>query len=92
MRRIGRLGPWTAILPAIVVLAGCGSKPAAAPSVAIEDLPPAFVQTAKQRFPRVKFDEVFRKPDGTLEIRGREKNGKIRELQLRPDGTIIELE
>lgn len=92
MRRIVRLGSWAMILPAMVALAGCGSKPAAAPPVAIEDLPPAVVQTAKKRFPSATFTEVFRKPDGTLEIRGRERAGKIRELLIRPDGTIIELE
>ena len=92
MHRIGSLVACVAILAGIPACVGCGSRPAAAPPLTIEDLPPAFLATAKQRFPRVRFDAVFRKPDGTLEIRGREKNGKVREVQIRPDGTVVELE
>jgi len=92
MRRSARLGSWAAILPAVVALAGCWSMPAAAPPLTIEDLPPAVVQTAKKRFPGATFTEVFRKPDGTIEIRGRERAGEIRELLMRPDGTVVEVE
>ena len=78
----------------ITAIAGCGSAqpPAATVPVAFEDLPPAFVKTAKKELPGVRFDSAFRKPNGTLEIRGREKNGKVREVEIRPDGTVEEVE
>ncbi len=78
----------------MMALAGCGAaqSPAATVPVKFEDLPPAFVATAKKELPGVRFDSAFRKPNGTLEIRGREKNGKVREVEIRPDGTVEEIE
>ena len=78
----------------VTALAGCGTAepPAALQPLKLEDIPPAFVETAKKELPGVRFDSVFRKPNGTLEIRGREKNGKVREVEIRPDGTIDEVE
>lgn len=78
----------------MTALAGCGAAQPSAATVPVkfEDLPPAFVATAKKELPGVRFDSAFRKPNGTLEIRGREKNGKVREVEIRPDGTVEEIE
>lgn len=82
-----------ACLAAIAVNAGCSSRPAA-PEAAmrIEDVPPELMKIAQKELPDVKFDTVWRKPSGTLEIRGKAKNGKIREVEVRPDGSIEEVE
>lgn len=93
--------PW--LLPArlragvitfVTALAGCGAPQPSATlePLTLKDIPPAFIETAKKELPGVQFDSVFRKPNGTLEIRGREKNGKVREVEIRPDGTIEEVE
>jgi hypothetical protein len=58
----------------------------------IADVPPAFMETARKELPDVVFDEVWVKKDGTLEIRGKAMNGKVREVEIRPDGTVEEIE
>jgi hypothetical protein len=80
-------------LAAVAVTAGCSRPPAAPEAVMrIEDVPPELMKIAQQELPGVRFDSVWRKPSGTLEIRGREKNGKVREVEVRPDGSIQEVE
>lgn len=85
---------WAVTIAGTAALAGCGAPqpPAAAVPVKFEDLPPAFVETAQKELPGVRFDSAFRKSNGTLEIRGREKNGKVREVEIRPDGSVEEIE
>lgn len=50
------------------------------------------MRIAREKLPGVTFDTVWRKPSGTYEIRGKQKNGKIREVDIAPDGTIVEVE
>lgn len=73
---------------------GCSSRQAAAPPalMRIEDVPPELMKIAQKELPGVTFDTVWRKPSGTLEIRGKAKNGKVREVEVRPDGSIEEVE
>ncbi len=72
---------------------GCGEAKKAPPkTMRISDVPAAFMETARKELPNVDFDEVWVKKDGTLEIRGKAKNGKVREIKIRPDGTVEEIE
>ena len=81
------------LLPLLVaVFRSAGSRPASPRTMAIADVPPAFMETARKELPDVAFDEVWVKKDGTLEIRGKAKNGKVREVEIRPDGTVEEIE
>ena len=81
------------LLPLLVAVFRSGaSRPAPPRTMAIADVPPAFMETARKELPDVPFDEVWVKKDGTLEIRGKAKNGKIREVEIRPDGTVEEVE
>ncbi len=79
---------------AAVTLHGCGSDPAVPKKTVVElkDVPPDFMRTAKEKLPEVTFTDAFRKENGNLEIRGKEKNGKIREIGIRPDGTVADIE
>jgi len=82
-------------LVALATLAACGcgaTQPAATTTMRIEEVPPAFMETARRELPGVEFNEVWVKKDGTLEIRGRAKNGKVREVEIRPDGSVEEVE
>lgn len=72
---------------------GCGAaQPTATTTMRIDEVPPAFMETARRELPGVDFNEVWVKKDGTLEIRGRAKNGKVREVEIRPDGSVEEVE
>jgi hypothetical protein len=69
-----------------------GGKAGAPKTMRLSDVPAAFMETARKELPDVDFDEVWVKKDGTLEIRGKAKNGKVREIEIRPDGTVEEIE
>ena len=77
---------------AVAAFRSGAAKPAPPRPMVISEVPPAFMETARKALPDVAFDEVWVKKDGTLEIRGKAKNGKVREIDIRPDGTIEEIE
>lgn len=81
------------LVPLLMALFRHGAATPLTPkTIAIDDVPPAFIETARRELPGVEFNEVWVKKDGTLEIRGKAKNGKIREVEIRPDGTVEEIE
>jgi len=71
---------------------GCGKAKQELTTLRLEDVPPDLMKIAKEKLPGVAFDTVWKKPSGTFEIRGKAKNGKIREVDIRPDGTVEEVE
>ena len=83
-----------AFCAAIVLLAccGCGGGEGEKTPVKLEDVPPPAMKTAKEKLPGVNFHEAYRKKDGIYEIRGKEKSGKVREVEVKADGTFVDLE
>ncbi|MBM4020829.1 MAG: hypothetical protein FJ284_01020 [Planctomycetes bacterium] len=82
------------VAPLVVTAAGCGAGPAAPQltTLRLEDVPPELMAIARKELPGIEFDTAWRKASGTYEIRGKAKNGKIREIDVRPDGTVEEVE
>lgn len=60
--------------------------------VPLEDVPEPFVKKAKETLPQVKFDHARKLPNGNYEIRGKMRNGKVREVELNPSGEVVEIE
>ena len=83
---------WMLVFVVAASLAGCSKGKQEVTTLQLEDVPPDLMRIAKEQLPGVAFDTVWKKPSGTFEIRGKEKNGKIREVDIRPDGTIEEVE
>lgn len=81
---------WSLVL---VGLLGCGSA-GEGPKVQVkmEEVPAAAIKTAKEKVPGMTFTEAFIKKDGTYEIRGKTKTGKVREVEVKADGTFVDLE
>ena len=75
------------------ILIGCGSI-GEGPKVQVkmEEVPPAALKTAQDKLPGMVFTEAFLKKDGTYEVRGKTKTGKVREIEVKADGTFVELE
>ena len=75
------------------ILIGCGSI-GEGPKVQVkmEEVPPAALKTAQDKLPGMVFTEAFLKKDGTYEVRGKTKTGKVREVEVKADGTFVELE
>lgn len=81
---------WSLVL---VGLLGCGSA-GEGPKVQVkmEEVPAAAMKTAKEKVAGMTFTEAFIKKDGTYEIRGKTKTGKVREVEVKADGTFVDLE
>ena len=75
------------------ILIGCGSV-GEGPKVQVkmEEVPPAALKTAQAKVPGMLFTEAFLKKDGTYEIRGKTKTGKVHEVEVKADGTFVDLE
>ena len=50
------------------------------------------MRIAREKLPAVTFTDAYQKADGVFEIRGKEKTGKIREIGIRTDGTVADIE
>lgn len=50
------------------------------------------VKTAQERLPQVKFEQAVRRGDGSYEIRGRDKQGKVRDVEMNAAGQVTEVE
>jgi hypothetical protein len=74
---------------------GC-SEQAERPEMLTLDRVPAQVKEAAARtLPQVNFDSAWKaKIDGqeAYEVRGKEKGGKIREVEVTPDGKVLAVE
>jgi len=83
------------ILAAIVVslaVLGCGDNSEGAVTIRLEDVPEPAMKTARAKLPDVPFNEARRKKDGTYEVRGKDKSGKVREVEVKADGTFVDIE
>jgi hypothetical protein len=90
----------TIIAACLLVLSyGCGAGDGDGDDVAekkepipIEQVPPAVLATAKQREPGLTWFAAAKdryQGKESIEIRGRAKNGKIKELEIALDGTFL---
>ena len=77
-------------------LCGCGGKDADGEGpktvVKLEEVPEPAMKTAKEKLPGLKFHEAYLKKDGTYEVRGKDNTGKVREVEVKADGTFIQIE
>ncbi|HEX4146308.1 MAG TPA: hypothetical protein VHY91_22600 [Pirellulales bacterium] len=80
----------------LFLFAGCGSAPpAASPWTSTAEIPPDLLSVARKKLPQVKFDTARKikvKGADAFEIRGKQPNGKVREVEVLQDGTIVEVE
>lgn len=80
------------LLSAAVGLTGCGGAVEQKTAMDLKDVPPEIMKIAKEKLPDVKFDSAWREANGNYEIRGKTKSGKVREIDIRPDGTVAEMD
>ena len=80
------------VLLIVALLWGCGPGGPDKTRVDLADVPEAVMKTAREKLPDVTFTDAFRKADGVYEVRGRMKSGKIREVEVKPDGAFVEMD
>jgi hypothetical protein len=93
---------WIACAPvALALLAGCGERDEAEQfarrTITVKEVPASVLESAGKELPGVDFNEAWKnvEADGALhsyEIRGRNADGKIREVRVAADGKILEIE
>ena len=72
-------------------LAGCGGGAQPQP-IPVSQVPESMLKVAQEKLPGVKFDQAWKRPDGGYEIRGKNKQGKVRDIDLGPNGEVLEIE
>jgi hypothetical protein len=76
----------------LVLLLGCGKSHSPAQSLKPADVPSPVLKAAKERLPEVSFHKAWRSPGGSYGLRGKSKQGKLRTIQVSPEGKVIEVE
>jgi hypothetical protein len=77
----------------LVLVMGCSSKEAT-PIVPVEraEVPAAVLKAAREKMPDVEFTKIWKTPQGTYDLSGRTKRGKIHQLEISPEGKIVEVD
>jgi hypothetical protein len=82
--------PLTPLLAACL-LAGCGSAPPEK-LVPLESVPAAVLEVARTQLPDVEFKQVLQRTSDHYEVRGQDKTGKVRTINLTSTGEVLEIE
>jgi hypothetical protein len=78
------------LIAAVIAFAGCSK--AQKVSVELTDVPEKAMRTVREKMPEATLTAAWIKPDGTYEVRGKLKSGKIREVEVKADGTFVDME
>ena len=85
-------GAWALLLS---MAWGCGEEVVRIEAVPLDQLPPGSLEAAARAVPGVTFDQARRarfNGQDAFEIRGKDKRGKIREVEVSTSGQILEIE
>jgi hypothetical protein len=86
----------TSILAAkLVAMFGCGEHGENDVPMPLDKVPPSVVKVAEGKLPGVKFDSAYKETkDGkdVYELRGKTKEGKIRDVEVTADGKVLEVD
>ena len=75
----------------ICFAAGCGAANSGE-LVPLEKLPEGVLQTAQDKLPEVEFNAALKRSDGGYEVRGKDKQGKVRDIEFSASGEVLEVE
>lgn len=89
------MGKKTVLVVSLLLAAGCGEAMESKEAVPMDKLPAGALDLAKKELPDVKFDSARKatyKGQDAIEIRGKDKQGKIREVEVDLTGKLLEIE
>lgn len=76
-------------------LTGCGEIFEKTEMVALDKVPEPVMDAAKKKLPDVKFESAWTEKKGdsvNYEVRGKDKDGKTRDVKVSPSGDILEVD
>jgi hypothetical protein len=76
----------------LCLLLVCGCKKEEAVPMPFDQVPKELVDKAQKDMPDVAFDTARKLSNGNIELRGKNKQGKVREVEFNPAGEIVERE
>ncbi len=80
-----------AIVILTLVILGCEGQ-AKDQAISIDEVPKKLLEIAKEKLPDVTFDQAVKKGNGILEVRGKDKKGKVRDVEFSATGEVVEIE
>jgi hypothetical protein len=83
------------VLPPLIFALGCESEPKSDQIVPVEQVPPKVMEAARKELPGYTFDTAYKmKIDGKdgYEVRGKDKRGKVREVEVSATGEVLGVE
>ena len=72
----------------LLALAGCGGKKVDKTPLKMEEVPAEIQKVAKDNHPEVNFTEAY-KEGPNYELRGKNKAGKLIEIDITPEGKVV---
>jgi hypothetical protein len=81
----------TVVLMTVLVV-GCGEGTSSGENVALDQVPEPVMKVATEKLPGVKFEQAWKTHGGNYEVRGKGKNGKVRDIQVKPNGDVVEVD
>ncbi len=76
----------------LLLLSGCGESHSPSANVPIDQIPEPVIKVAKEKLPNVNFEQAWKTRSGNYEVRGKAKDGKVRDIQVSPSGEVIEID
>jgi hypothetical protein len=73
------------------LLAGCSSA-SQEKLVPLEAVPATVLEVARAKLPEVEFKQALQRADDRYEVRGTDKTGKVRTINLTSAGEVLEIE
>ena len=83
------------VVPLLALACGCAKEPTADEIVPLEQVPPKVMDSARKRLPGYTFDTVYKmRIEGrdAYEVRGKDKRGKVREVEVSATGEVLGVE
>ena len=76
------------------ILSGCGKAEAVKTKtlVPIEQVPAVVLDAARKKEPEVTFNKVIKTPEGIYEVQGKNKSGKVVEVETSEKGEVLKVE
>jgi hypothetical protein len=82
-----------AMMLSLVLAFGSGcSQSAKKVPIPLDQVPENLIKIAKEKLPGVNFDKAFKEANGDFELIGKDKKGKVREIDVSPSGEVTQIE